>query len=120
MSTKKKSSVLKPGKETNFQSEKRKRRTIDDELKTKIVLESFKETEPLTVLASRYEVHPNQIGQWRRQFLQNAHTVFSGNKDDEQKYEKVCEERNAYARKVGELIMDVEFLKKNLKKLGML
>jgi transposase-like protein len=99
---------------------KRARRKIDDTLKVKIVLESLKETEPLTVLASRYEVHPNQIGQWRKQFLGNAQKVFSGNIDKEQELEKLREERNEYARKVGELTMDVEFLKKNLRKLGML
>lgn len=99
---------------------KRARRKIDDALKTRIVLESLKELEPLTALASRYEVHPNQIGQWRKQFIEKAQTVFSGNKNVEQEFERVREERNAYARKVGELTMDVEFLKKNLKKLGML
>jgi hypothetical protein len=46
--------------------------------------------------------------------------VFSGNKNVEQEFERIREERNEYARKVGELTMDVEFLKKNLRKLGML
>ena len=101
--------------------EKRTRRKkVDDVLKTKVVLEALKETEPLNVLASRYGVHPNQIGQWRKQFLSNAQTVFSGDKNKEQEHERIQEERNEYARKVGELTMDVEFLKKNLRKLGML
>jgi transposase len=99
---------------------KRTRRKIDDALKTKVVLESLKDIEPLSVLASRYEVHPNQISQWRKQFLENAQSVFSGNKSAEQEIDRVREERNEYARKVGELTMDVEFLKKNLRKLGML
>ena len=97
---------------------KRTRRKIDDALKTKVVLESLKDIEPLSVLASRYEVHPNQISQWRKQFLENAQSVFSGNKSAEQEIDRVREERNEYARKVGELTMDVEFLKKNLRKLG--
>ena len=99
---------------------KRTRRKIDDALKTKIVLESLKESEPLAVLATRYEVHPNMITKWRRQFLENAQSVFSGDKNAEQEINRISEERNEYARKVGELTMDVEFLKKNLKKLGML
>ena len=99
---------------------KRNRRKIDDALKTKVVLEALKETEPLAVLASRYEVHPNQIGQWKRQFFGNAQMAFSGDKDAEQDLQRIREERDEYARKVGELTMDVEFLKKNLKKLGIL
>lgn len=42
---------------------KRSRRNLDDALKTKIVLEALKETEPLSVLASRYEVHPWPVAQ---------------------------------------------------------
>jgi len=116
----KKASSQESSSGTAKSSNRRTRRKIDDSLKTKIVLESLKETEPLSVLASRYGVHPNQIGQWRKLFLSNAHTVFSGKKDSEQEIEQLSEERNEYARKVGELTMDVEFLKKNLRKLGML
>ena len=101
-------------------SGKRTRRKIDDSLKTKVVLEALKEAEPLSVLASRYEVHPNQVAQWRKQFLGNAQMAFSGDKSAEQEIQRIREDRDAYARKVGELTMDVEFLKKNLRKVGML
>ena len=100
--------------------QKRTRRNINDALKTKVVLEALKEAEPLSVIASRYEVHPNQIAQWRKQFLNNAQTAFSGDKNAEQEIERIRNERDDYARKVGELTMDVEFLKKNLRKLGLL
>lgn len=120
MSVKQKSVKQKSHRSPSSITGKRTRRKIDDALKTRIVLESLKELEPLTALASRYEIHPNQIGQWRKQFMENAQTVFSGNKNIEQEFERIREERNEYARKVGELTMDVEFLKKNLKKLGML
>jgi transposase-like protein len=99
---------------------KRTRRAIDEALKTKIVLEALKETEPINVLASRYEVHPNQISTWRKQFLANASMAFSGDKNAEKENELLREERDRYAKKVGELTMDVEFLKKNLRKLGLL
>lgn len=99
---------------------KRTRRKIDDALKIKVVLEALKESEPLSVIASRYQVHPNQIAQWRKQFLSNAQAAFSGDKNAEQELERVRSERDEYARKIGELTMDVEFLKKNCRKLGLL
>lgn len=120
MTRKQKQSTRKISSGVSSSLGKRTRRKIDDALKTKIVLESLKDLEPLSALASRYEVHPNQIGQWRKQFLSNAQIVFSGDKSTEQEFERIREERNEYARKVGELTMDVEFLKKNLKKLGLL
>jgi transposase-like protein len=99
---------------------KRTRRTFDDALKTKIVLDALKEAEPLAVLASRYDVHPNQIAKWRKEFLANAHMAFSGDVKAEQEIDRIAAERDEYAKKVGELTMDVDFLKKNLKKLGMM
>ncbi len=99
---------------------RRTRRPIDESLKTKIVLEALKEAEPINTLASRYSVHPNQISTWRRQFLANASMAFTGDKNADQELERLRAERDGYAKKVGELTMDVEFLKKNLRKLGML
>lgn len=96
---------------TDISPVKRTRRKIDDALKTKVVLEALKEADPLSVLAGRYEVHPNQIAQWRKQFLGNAQMAFSGDKSAEQELERVRSDRDEYARKVGELTMDVEFLK---------
>lgn len=97
---------------------KRTRRSFDDALKTRVVLEALKEAEPLSALASRYEVHANQISLWKKQFLENASSAFSGDREAAKENERLREERDHYAKKVGELTMDVEFLKKNLKKLG--
>lgn len=101
-------------------AKKRRRRSLDDAFKTRVVLESVKEQEPLSALASRFEVHPNQISLWRKEFLANAHTVFSGDKRSKQEIERLTEERDAYAQKVGELTMDVTFLKKKSQQLGLM
>lgn len=110
-----------PRKRTPSSSRPRRiRRSFDDALKTRIVLEALKEAEPLSVLAGRYDVHPNQIITWKKQFLENARTAFSGDQDAAREMEQLRSQRDAYAKKVGELTMDVEFLKKNLNKLGVL
>lgn len=98
----------------------RTRRKIDDTVKMKVALEALKEAEPLSVLAGRFGVHATQISQWRKQLLANAETVFSGRKDADHELALLRDERDGYAKKVGELTMDVEFLKKNLSKLGLL
>jgi hypothetical protein len=46
--------------------------------------------------------------------------AFSGDVKADQEVERVSAERDEYAKKVGELTMHVDFLKKNLKKLGLL
>ena len=120
MSRQQSETSLRPVSSSSTPEGKRTRRKLDDALKTKVVLEALKEAEPLSVLASRYQVHPNQISQWRKQFLSHAQIAFGGDKNAEAELDRIRQERDEYARKVGELTMDVEFLKKNLRKLGML
>ena len=42
------------------------RRKFSSEFKTKVALEALKERETLSELAKRFELHPNQISQWRK------------------------------------------------------
>jgi transposase len=99
---------------------RRIRRTLDEAFKTKVVLEALKETLTLNELASKYQIHPNQISQWKSLFLKNAINVFSGPKEELRELEYLKKEREELHKRIGEKDMDIEFLKKNLKKLNLL
>jgi transposase-like protein len=43
-----------------------------------VAIEALKERESLAALAARFELHPNQISQWKQEFLENSSKVFSG------------------------------------------
>jgi len=101
-------------------STRKPRRTMDDTLKTKIVLEALKENMTVNELASKYDVHPNQISTWKRQFLENASSVFSGDKAAAQELQELRDEREKLHQQIGQQTMDIEFLKKNLKKWNLL
>ena len=45
--------------------------------KTKVVLEAMKERQTVKELAQKFEITPQQIGIWKRDFLKEADTVFS-------------------------------------------
>jgi len=99
---------------------KRKRRNINDALKVRVVLEALKEEITLAELSSKYKVHPNQIRSWKKQFLDRAGAIFSGNKDEMKELKQLKAEKEALHLCLGEKTMEVEFLKKNLKKLNLL
>lgn len=92
----------------------RTKRTFSAELKTKIVLEAIKGEKQINELASEYELAPNLIRNWKKEFLDNASVVFDDKREDNLK-EKLKKERNLkdeYAKKVGQLTMQVDWLKK--------
>jgi transposase len=52
------------------------RRKFTCEFKMKVVLEAFKERNTIQELATKYEIHPQQITDWKRQFLDNSEAAF--------------------------------------------
>ena len=59
----------------------RKRRVFTDKFKAKVAMEAVKGVKTLAELASEYQVHPNQISDWKKRLLQNAPEIFSGSRD---------------------------------------
>lgn len=57
---------------------KRTRRKLTSAFKSKVAIEALKERETLVVLAERFELHPNQISQWKQEFLENSSQIFEG------------------------------------------
>jgi len=52
------------------------RRKFTSKFKTKVVLELLKERSTLSELAQKYELAPQQLSSWKRDFLHNAEQVF--------------------------------------------
>jgi transposase-like protein len=100
--------------------QKRIRKTFDDAFKVKVVLQSFKETMTVAELASKYSAHPTQISTSKKHFLEHSVEAFSGNDRDKQQLEQLRCERDQLVHQIGEQAVDIEFLKKNLKKLNLL
>ncbi|MFN2424799.1 MAG: transposase, partial [Cryomorphaceae bacterium] len=55
---------------------KKSRRKFQPAFKAKVAIEALKERESLAELAKRFEVHPNQISLWKREFMENAGKAF--------------------------------------------
>ena len=68
----------------------------------------------MRVLATENQIQPNLLRNWKKEFLANASLAFDNKREDNLR-EKLAEERKekaAYAKKVGQLTMQVDWLKK--------
>lgn len=95
---------------------RRQRRKFSSEFKVKVAIEALKERHTLSELAERFELHPNQISQWKQEFLERSRQIFE---DSPKKSAKpVLEDPERLYSKIGRLEMERDFLKKSLAKLG--
>lgn len=90
---------------------KRTRRKFSGEFKAKVALEAIKAHETINQIATRHEVHPHQVTQWKQQLLQQAPAAFEQSAAPSRS-EGVEEE--LYAQ-IGRLKMQLEWLKKKLR-----
>lgn len=93
---------------------KKSRRKFTSTFKSKVAIEALKERQTLNELAKRFEVHPNQISQWKRDFFENASKAF-----EDKSEQSNTEDIDKLYRKIGELEMENDYLKKNLWKTGL-
>ncbi len=83
------------------------------------MIELLREEGTLNEIAACYGVSPIMISRWKVEFLERAPEVFKRGPSATEKDLEVEKERTAQLeRKVGQLTYEVDWLKKNLKKLS--
>ena len=93
-----------------------KRRKFSKEFKARVALEAIKGQRTANELAHEFGVHVNQINLWKKKLLESAPEVFSTGKDRET--ERLAAQREILYRKVGQLQVEVDWLKKKTGLLG--
>jgi putative transposase len=92
------------------------RKSYPSEFKAKVALEAVKGERSLSELASKYEVHPNQIGQWRKALLAELPGLFS-EKRHRQEQNDEAEKARLY-EEIGRLKVELDWVKKKANQLG--
>lgn len=87
----------------------RKRRQFSGEFKARVALEALKEDRSLAELASKHEVHPNQITRWKREVRKGLSGIFSSPAQDNSEQEELI--ARLY-EKIGRLEVELDWLKK--------
>ena len=96
---------------------KKTRRKFSNDFKARVAIEAVRERYSLSELARKFEVHPNLIAKWKKDFLDNASAAFQSNGS---RSEQVIEDVEKLYTKIGRLEVERDFLKKSLKKTGLL
>ena len=84
---------------------KRPRRNHSAAFKAKVAVEALKDGQSIVELAERFQVHPNQITEWKKQLLERAEEVFSKGKKSE-----LGPDLKELHAKIGQLAMENDFL----------
>ena len=87
-----------------------KRRVHSAEFKAMVGMEALRGVKTVNEIAREHGVHPVQVGQWKKELKERSVEIFKKKSDIE--FTELKREKEALQRKVGELTMDVDFLKK--------
>ena len=91
---------------------KKERRKFTSAFKAKVAIEAIKEDMTIQELSVKHQVHPSQITTWKKEFLENANLVFDSKR---QEIKDDSKDKILYS-KIGELQIEIDFLKKVLGK----
>jgi putative transposase len=94
-----------------------KRKVYSADFKAKLVLEVLEGEKTINEIASKYEVLPVSLKSWKKQFLENMSLAFDKStvvKEYKNEINTLQKEKDLIAKKLGETIVEKEFLEGKL------
>ena len=94
-------------------------RHFGKDFKAKIAIEAIKGEKTVNEIASMYEVHPNQVSQWKKLALEKLPEAMADGRSKEARQVQPIDEEKLH-QKIGQQAIEIDFLKKKLRQLGLL
>ena len=97
---------------------KAKRRRHEPECKARVALEALKGVQTVEGITKNFDIHPMQVTDWKKAMAAGASSVFGAGraKVETEDFERQRDELHA---KIGQLTVEVDFLRKKSKQLGL-
>ena len=90
-----------------------KRKKYSPAEKAQLILEVLREEETLAAIANKYDVCQQLISRWKSEFLDNMSAVFDKKNNEAAKLKQEHDaEKEALVNKIGQLTLDIDWLKK--------
>lgn len=99
----------------------KKRKSFSADFKAKLVLEVLEGEKTINEIASKYEVLPVSLKNWKKQFLENMSLAFDKStvvKEYKDEIEELKKTKDSIAKKLGETIVEKDFLVEKLDSLA--
>ena len=94
------------------------RRNFGKGFKAKVAIEAIKGEKTINEIASIYEVHPNQVSKWKKQALERLPDAMANARTKESRNGRPVTEEKLH-QKIGQQAVEIDFLKKTLRRLGL-
>ena len=90
------------------------RRQFDGSFKSKVVIEALKERKTLSELCKQFELHPNQITDWKKQVLSGLPDFFDTGQNTVSKISEVDIDSitSPLYQQIGQLKVELDYVKK--------
>lgn len=98
---------------------KAKRRRFSAEFKARLALEAARGVKTVNEIAAENEVHPVQVSKWKKELVQGAPAVFEREGKAGREQEEAAQRVARLERKVGQLTVELDWLTKKSKELGL-
>jgi len=97
---------------------KRKRRHLSAEFKARVALEALKGIRTINAIAKENDVAPSQVSAWKRELESRMDEIFEGEGAAARELARKEMREGKLERKVGQLVIEKEFLEKKCEQLG--